>query len=164
MVRALGSIRGRAGLLLAAALIVVGASACLPDTGPAPTSDAWQLQLFNAINADRVANGVPPLTNGPKLAWLAGTHSCDMAHAGSMYHTDLNATLATPDYKAYWTLGENILVGPGSLSPAQMEAAWMNSPPHRANILSQSFTIVGVGRCVGPDGRIWSTEDFGALR
>jgi len=43
----------------------------------------------------------------------------------------------------------------------QMEQVWMNSPGHRANILSRNFNIVGLAFVSGPDGRIWVTVDFG---
>jgi uncharacterized protein YkwD len=39
----------------------------------------------------------------------------------------------------------------------------MASPPHRANILSRGFNVVGVGMARGPDGRIWATVDFGGV-
>jgi uncharacterized protein YkwD len=60
-------------------------------------------------------------------------------------------------------LGENIIVAPGHYTPEQLEAAWMASAPHRANILSRGFNVVGVGMSRGPDGRIWATVDFGGV-
>ena len=41
-----------------------------------------------------------------------------------------------------------------------MHTAWMNSPDHRANILSPSFTSVGIG-LAWANGQVWATEDFG---
>jgi uncharacterized protein YkwD len=86
-----------------------------------------------------------------------------MASANNLYHQNLSALMSQPDYSAFYTLGENILVGPGTMSPAQMEAAWMGSAPHRANILSGSFNVVGIGVFRGPDGRWWATQDFGGI-
>ena len=86
-----------------------------------------------------------------------------MSRAGSLYHQDLSALISSPDYAGYYTLGENILVGPGSMTGTQMEGAWMASAPHRANITSRSFNIVGIGYVRGPDGRLWAVQDFGGI-
>jgi uncharacterized protein YkwD len=86
-----------------------------------------------------------------------------MASVNSLYHQNLGALLAGPDYNYYYTLGENILVGPGSMSPNAIETAWRNSPPHWANITSRSFNVVGIGYYRGPDGRLWAVQEFGGL-
>ena len=52
-----------------------------------------------------------------------------MATANSLYHQNLSALLYSSDYTVYYTLGENILVGPGSMSPASIEGAWRASAP-----------------------------------
>ncbi len=79
-----------------------------------------------------------------------------------MRHQDLGAVINRSDYNDIWTLGENLLVGPAGMPIEQMEQVWMNSPGHRANILSRNFNIVGLAFVSGPDGRIWVTVDFGA--
>ena len=44
------------------------------------------------------------------------------------------------------TTGENIRWGIGiNATPARIVDGWMNSPGHRANILSSEFTQVGTG-------------------
>ena len=55
----------------------------------------------------------------------------------------------------------NLLDGPGNMTADQMEAAWMASPPHRANIMNGAFTQVGVGIAFASDGRVWVCVDFG---
>jgi uncharacterized protein YkwD len=119
--------------------------------------------LLASLNVDRAANGLPPLTWSPKLSNQAGTWAANMAAVNSLYHQNLSALINSSDYQGYSTLGENIIVGPGNLSPAALEAAWMNSPPHKANILSGAFNIVGIGYVRGPDGRIWAVQDFGGI-
>lgn len=45
-----------------------------------------------------------------------------------------------------WGAAENIAWGPGQKgSPRQIVRAWMNSSPHRANILNGTYEHVGVG-------------------
>ena len=49
--------------------------------------------------------------------------------------------------------GENIGFGQGTTSsPRSMMHAWMNSTPHRANILTGSFRDVGLGGVPGIPG------------
>ncbi len=49
-----------------------------------------------------------------------------------------------------WALGENIAWGSGGLaSPRAIGRAWMQSPGHRANILSASYRELGVGIAAG---------------
>jgi uncharacterized protein YkwD len=146
------------------ALIVFGLSACsLPDTSSTPPSDPFTNGLYNAMNYDRVAAGLPPLTWSPKLANNAGSWAWQMMHANSLYHQNLSALIYSPDYANYRTLGENIIVGPGSMSSNSIEGAWRNSPPHWANISSRAFNVVGIGYVRGPDGRIWAVQEFGGL-
>jgi uncharacterized protein YkwD len=46
------------------------------------------------------------------------------------------------------------------MSASDMNTAWMNSPDHRANILSGAYHWVGIG--VGyANGQVWATEDLG---
>ena len=52
-----------------------------------------------------------------------------------------------------WAYGENIAWGADWRgSPAAIVEAWMDSPPHRANILNRSFREVGVGFDTGTPG------------
>ena len=69
-----------------------------------------------------------------------------------------------------WSIGENIGYGHGSASsPSAMMRSWMNSTPHRANILSGKFREVGLGIVPGIPGRSGNpggtyTTDFGRRR
>jgi uncharacterized protein YkwD len=142
----------------------LGLASCgFANTSSTPPGDSYTAALFNALNADREANGLSQLTWSPKLANAAGAWAHQMSNANTLYHQNLSALISSPDYDGYYTLGENILVGPGGMTPAQMEAAWMASAPHRANITSRSFNIMGIGYFRGPDGRIWAVQDFGGL-
>jgi uncharacterized protein YkwD len=156
-------LRKRTAVIIMAAAIGIGATACLPDTGPPPTADGWQRALYDSVNQDRANNGLAPLTFSPKLSVLAGGHSCDMQRAGVLYHSNLGATMNGPDFAAFWSLGENIVVAPSSMSPQEIEGYWMGSSTHRANILNPNFNVVGMAACFGPDGRVWASEEFGAL-
>jgi hypothetical protein len=66
-----------------------------------------------------------------------------------------------------WVIGENLAWGAGALAtPKSLVNAWMNSPPHRENLVSGDFKEVGMGVVFGtpskdaPDG-VTVTTDFG---
>jgi uncharacterized protein YkwD len=69
-----------------------------------------------------------------------------------------------------WSLGENIAWGAGRLAtPRETVRAWMHSSGHRHNILTRSFTEIGIGIAPGapvrlPDGMPAATytTDFGS--
>lgn len=161
--RATTRLRKRTTIVVMAAAVALGTTACFPNVSSSPPTDPYINALYNAMNQDRANNGLPPLSQSPKLENLAGTWSWQMAQANSLYHQDLGGVLNSDDYQGFRTLGENILVAPGNYTPQQIEAAWMGSAPHRANILSGAFNIVGLGKFVGPDGRVWATADFGGI-
>jgi uncharacterized protein YkwD len=59
----------------------------------------------------------------------------------------------------YWSAGENIAAGQPDSSSVMN--GWMNSPGHRANILSTNLTHIGVGHHYGSKGyRNYWTQMF----
>jgi hypothetical protein len=73
-------------------------------------------------------------------------------------HRVLAHNPSLPSSVCCWSdLGENVGVG---LSARSVHRAFMASAPHRANILSATFTQVGVGTAVGGDGRLYVDEVF----
>ncbi|MGQ0804351.1 MAG: CAP domain-containing protein [Actinomycetota bacterium] len=166
MLKSLGTRRAR---LLAAALVVATLTAGCFGGGRA-TSSAREVplppsglsrEIYDLVNADRGTQGLPALTWHPKLGGLAQGWSEHMASTGRLEHSDINATLGSPEFSEFHRLGENILEGSCSMTAAQMEQAWMNSPGHRANILG-SYNVIAVGVvCAG--GRLWATQSFGVV-
>ena len=55
-------------------------------------------------------------------------------------------------------VGENIAQGQANSTSAVN--TWMNSPPHRANILSRSWNRVGAAAYTSPEGRIYWCLQF----
>ena len=156
---------GRRGAAVAVAvLIAVGLSSCgFANTSATPPADPYVNGLYQSLNNDRRANGLPPLTWSPKLSNTAGVWADQMSRVGTLYHQNLGALISSPTYYGYRTMGENIIVGPGGMSPQGIENAWMASAPHRANILSGAFNVVGIGFVRGIDGRIWAVQEFGGI-
>jgi uncharacterized protein YkwD len=140
----------------------VAASTTAPTpSGSARPTDPFDAAIFDLMNRDRANAGLRGLVGDPRLDSLARSWSAQMAADDELHHQDLTALWNTSDWATY-SLGENIYAVPGDWTPEQVEAGWMASPPHRANILSATFTLVGIGHVLGSDGRIWVTADFAA--
>jgi uncharacterized protein YkwD len=128
------------------------AAAALKCTGSlVPTAGAEQ-RIADAvvclINKTRKAKRLRLLTVNKKLVASATFQTNDMLAKGYYNHQRPGGpTLAKRVRKAKYRgdSGENLGLGSGSLAlPAQMLKAWMNSPPHRANILNKRFRAIGV--------------------
>lgn len=105
-------------------------------------------QVVGLINQERINNGLPALAVQSQLTAAARGHSQDMACNGFFSHTGSDGStardrIARQGYSASW-VGENIYGGTMS-SPSVVVTWWMNSAPHRANILNINYTSIGVG-------------------
>lgn len=108
---------------------------------------SFESQVVALINQERSANGLPALKANSKLTGAARGHSQDMACNGFFNHVspssgDPSDRIWDAGYSFSW-MGENIAAGYGSA--AETVEGWMNSPGHRANILSANFTEIGIG-------------------
>ena len=67
-------------------------------------------------------------------------------------------------YHNWEILGENLVMGTGSLDPDSIVDAWMRSPAHRRIILSPDLEEIGVGCYLtfGKSSRYWCVQEFGA--
>jgi uncharacterized protein YkwD len=170
--RATGKKRAIAAIgAMAVALI---ASACAPPAappppaspppsacgGPAAPPDATSVAVLNATNASRAGAGLGPLAWNPQLWCLASEWSNHLAAINGLTHRDLSATIGSPEYAGYRTLGENLLRGPATMTGGEMHASWMGSPLHQANILSPAFNSIGFAFAFG-NGQVFATENFG---
>lgn len=105
--------------------------------------------MVDLVNQQRTLNGLAPLEVNAKLVEAAQIHARDMAQFDVMEHDLPQATLPTLVSRAsfvgynYAWIGENIAFNYSDA--AAVVDAWMNSPGHRANILSVNFTEVGAG-------------------
>ncbi|MDC3418742.1 CAP domain-containing protein [Aquibacillus salsiterrae] len=104
-------------------------------------------KVVELTNAERVKQGLSPLKAYTDLNTVADAKAEDMANKGYFSHT--SPTYGSPfdmmrDFGiTYKSAGENLAAG--QTSPEEVVNAWMNSEGHRANILSEKFTHIGVG-------------------
>jgi uncharacterized protein YkwD len=127
-------------------------------------AEAFEARVVALINARRASSGCRPLTVDPRLAAAARAHSVDMAAHRYFGHDALTgetpfARITDAGYR-YSAAAENIAAG--QPDPAQVVAAWMDSPGHRSNILNCALRQTGVGFATGGTYGAYWTQDFGA--
>jgi uncharacterized YkwD family protein/spore coat assembly protein SafA len=130
-----------------------------------PEGDAqalgYESEVVRIVNEERAKRGLRELKHNWQLSRVARYKSQDMKDLGYFSHT--SPTYGSPFQMiksfgiTYRSAGENI--ARGQRSPKEVVNAWMNSSGHRANILSSSFTEIGVG--YASDGNYWTQMFIG---
>jgi uncharacterized protein YkwD len=148
-------VRGRA--VFSTALFAV---ALFVSAGFAQASGPSEHSLFDAVNRERRAVGLPALRWDEALASAARQHASLMASQQSVQHTfpgepSLPGRAAHAGAHFSW-ISENIVQ---STDARSAHVAFMNSPTHRANILDSDMDTVGIG-IVERAGQIFVVEDF----
>lgn len=113
-------------------------------------NNGYEGTVLELINDERQDQGLPAYTTDSRLRSAALVHATDMACNDFFSHTGSDGSSPADRVSAQgysWSsVGENIYAGSGSYgSPSSAFQGWMNSPGHRANILSSTFTQIGVG-------------------
>ncbi|MBN2082346.1 pre-peptidase C-terminal domain-containing protein [bacterium] len=121
------------------------------------TLRAWADEVLALTNQERANNGLPALIHDVHLELVAQAHSRDMAlqqffaheNPYGMRFDDRLLAVNRPAYSVGSSIaGENIYAGravPVEDCAAAAVDGWMNSPPHRENILNPNVTHLGVG-------------------
>ncbi|MEW9669172.1 CAP domain-containing protein [Ammoniphilus sp. 3BR4] len=127
-----------------------------PNTAVTLSND--EQQMLNLVNQERQQNGLSPLKANPELTRLARTKSQDMINGN--YFSHQSPTYGSPFDMirnagvSFTTAGENIA---GNQTVEGAHRALMNSPGHRANILSNQYDQVGIGIVPGgPYGNMFT--------
>ena len=123
--------------------------------------------IFQRVNEERSAAGLPALSYNTTMEHYARIKSKDMGDNGYFEHTDLQGRLMNERIQAdgitYRAWGENIAYIQGindySALGIRFMDNWMNSPGHKANILSSNFSSIGVGVCKIGD-TYYATQEF----
>ena len=108
----------------------------------------------SSLNALRAANGLSVLTYSSRLEQAALLHADDMLRARHFSHTgsdgsDVGQRVSRTGY-GWCVVAENIAQGHRNLK--EVLGAWVDSPGHRANMLSSEVTEFAV---VEGGGYIW---------
>ena len=142
------------GLLLALSGAVAG-TAHASDATPATTERLQALdgQILTRLNATRAAHGLRPLVVSDGLENAAVAHSRELIQAGVFQHDSPDGTsfvqrlkhFYSPSGYSSWTAGENLLYNTADIDADTAIRAWLDSPPHRENMLNPDWREVGIG-------------------
>ncbi|MCA9436459.1 MAG: hypothetical protein KC978_11805 [Candidatus Omnitrophica bacterium] len=133
--------------------------------------------LINAARANPAAYGygeyspAPPLHWNAALLYIAWVHSKDMYEEDYFQHDSYNRVGDQLVFDRSWSdrvrsvythntrISENIAWN-SSGSAEAVVTSWMNSPPHRENIMNPEHTEGAIGAYGGND-KVYFTHDFG---
>ena len=132
------------------------------ETETVSSVNSMEKQVASLTNSKRKASGLGNLTLDSQLSKLARMKAEDMAKKGYFSHTSPTYGSAFDMMKkygvSYRTAGENI--AKGQKTPEAVMNGWMNSSGHRANILSSTYTHIGVGYAKDSKGNTYWVQIF----
>jgi uncharacterized protein YkwD len=162
---------------VAGSAVAGSATPATTSAAPAPPLPATPAERVLAhLNAARAEEGLPPLTMDPALVTAGERHNRAMTGGCGLSHrcsgeADLGDRVTAAG--AGWSsVGENVAMGgpvANAADPISAMAIELNQsmiderPPddgHRKNILSRSFTRVGIVVTRDAGGTVWMTQDF----
>ena len=138
----------------------VACTAACAAQSTAPVTSPMEQDLFRMTNAARSEQGLAPLQWDDSLAQAARAHADLLLQNGQLSHQfPGEASLAVRAAQAgahFQAIAENIAEAPGVDS---IQNSWMNSPPHRANILDPNLNAVGFA-VLGHGSYFYAVADF----
>lgn len=119
---------------------------------PPKTREEAEERMLALLTADRAKQNLPPLKLDTRLVSVARKHSDDMLATGQVAHVSPTTGSAADRVKADSIRTAIVLENVArAYGVAEAQTGLMNSPGHRANILSNEVTHVGVGITLGDD-------------
>ena len=112
-------------------------------------------EVLALVNKERGKNGLKPLVMNQSLMDTAMQRAAECAVLFS--HTRPNSSTCMTANSLM--IGENVAIN--QENAAEVMDSWMNSEGHRANILTENYTTIGVG-CFKNNGIITWVQCFGA--
>ena len=153
-------------IALAAILVlcIVSTSYAAPaaPAGGRPSNSAEQM-LYDAVNRERASLGLRQLQWDTALANAARLHTTLLAEHDTLSHrfdgeADLQTRLRLAGAR-FSLVAENVAQAP---DVSTLHIAWMNSAPHRANILDSQVDSIGIA--IERRGEeYYATQDFAAV-
>lgn len=118
---------------------------------------SYAKKVLELVNKERTKAGLGTMVLDDSLCNVANIRAKEITEV--FEHTRPNGsscfTVLKENNISYRAVGENIAAGQST--PEEVMKGWMNSPGHRANILSEDFNKLGVGYVTAGDayGHYW---------
>jgi len=127
--------------------------------------ESLEMQCFNEVNRVRVGHGLTPLAFNESLLRVARDYSRRMAEENFFSHNDPDGHTVrerVSEANIRWRiLGENLSYSNGYISPVAVSmTGWMDSPPHRHNLLDRVWRQTAIGAWISANGTVYFTEIF----
>jgi uncharacterized protein YkwD len=108
--------------------------------------------VLSQLNKIRVQHGLQPVKISARLTASAAQHSREMGADGYFAHNSHDGTAFWKrigrwygsDGYGFWSVGENLLWSSPQVDPVDALQLWMDSPEHRANILTARWREIGI--------------------
>ena len=119
----------------------------------------YEAEVISLVNAERAKRGLKSLKKDSGAVNVARVRAKEIVSSFSHIRPDGRScfTAASDLGVTYRSAGENIAYG--YPTPAAVVSGWMNSDGHRKNILSSSFTKIGIG-CFSSGGVLYWSQFF----
>jgi uncharacterized protein YkwD len=141
-------------LVVLAASLVGPAFVSAAGTVSLATLTAQEAKVVSLLNADRTALGLVPVRVDSRLMAIARARSADMIAKHYFSHTLPDGRnvfdILTASNLTWFSAGEIIAWNnyPMDVTASTANRQWMNSPGHKAVVVSTGFNYVGVGLAV----------------
>ena len=126
-----------------------------------PDVDRGERAMVRAINKARGHHGIKRLRTAPRLAQAADVHSRSMLVRDYFSHGAFAQRVRR--YVSFRRIGETIAWS-SRCSARRIVRMWLNSPGHRAVLLSRGFRRVGIAPPQGQPRRAARVRGDGRLR
>jgi uncharacterized protein YkwD len=149
-------VRGAKAVIAVALVALLGALAApaahSSRAGNRVALSSLESGVLTDLNRIRVQHGLQPVKISARLTASAAQHSKEMgadgyfehnSHDGTAFWKRIGRWYGSNGY-SYWSVGENLLWSSPQVDPAGAMQLWMNSPEHRANILSPRWREIGI--------------------
>ncbi len=122
------------------------------DDTPVATAAEAEARLLAMVNRDRTAAGLPELRWDARLADVARKHSEEMHRTGVVAHVSPVTGAAVDRVRAAGLRTPLVLENVArAYGVVEAHGGLMNSPGHRANVLSGAATQLGIGVVLGDE-------------
>lgn len=119
-------------------------------------------EIIKMVNSVRAEKNLPSLIENKKLNILADKKAKIMANENNLSHTaggyKTFSDFLVENNVDFLAVGENI--ARNWKTPEEVMKAWLSSKGHRANIMSEKFTQIGVGKAISSNGDIYWVQLF----
>ena len=122
------------------------------ETAPIASREEAEERLVRLVNRDRERHGLPALALDPRLQEVARKHCDEMRETGVVAHLSPRTGSAADRVRRGGIRSSVVLENVArAYGIGEAEEGLMNSPGHRANILSKDATHMAIGVVLGED-------------